>query len=83
MQSLQKSFTRQILSSQRLGITQVPVQYFAAKNVKDKTPGDEKNFINKQEQDILKNLLKKISTQQKEAEKTKDDRKTNELAELK
>ncbi|CDW83300.1 UNKNOWN [Stylonychia lemnae] len=83
MQSLQKVFARQLISSQRVVTVQFPSAGFAAKDAKEKSTGDEKNFINKQEQEILKNLLKKVSAQNKEAEAEKATRKTTELAELK
>ena len=43
------------------------VAYFGPKK-SDKSLGDEKNYINKQEQDVLKNLLKKMKAQEEKAE---------------
>lgn len=48
--------------------------------MKDKATGDEKNFINKEEEKLLKNLLKKLKD---EASETPAKREKEQLAEIK
>lgn len=52
---------------------------FAKSSMQDKATGDEKNFINKEEEKILKNLLKKLK---EEASETPEKRKKEQFAEI-
>ena len=55
------------------------------KKTSDKASGDEKNYINKQEQQLLKNLLKKVKDQAETTSLPEDkklEKAQNELKEL-
>ena len=45
---------------------------FASKPLSEKERGDEKQFFNKEDEKVLKNLLKKLQTQSKQAEATEE-----------
>ena len=51
-------------------IARVPSMSFAGKPLGDKERGDEKVFFNKEDEKVLKNLLKKMQTQAKQGEAT-------------
>ena len=82
MQSLSRTLFRNLHLTQRpatLALAQCQSAGFA-KNAKEKATGDEKNFISKQEAEMLKNLAKKFSA---EAKETPEDREAENKAELK
>ena len=61
MQSLISTTSKLAFKSQS---TYTAMRFFAGTTKKDaKSLGDEKNYINKQEQQLLKNLLKKVKDQ--------------------
>lgn len=62
-----------------VAMTYLPVMSFAEKKpFGEKEKGDEKVFFDKQDEKVLKNLLKKMQAQQKIAEKTKEEVETYE-----
>eukprot|EP00347_Sterkiella_histriomuscorum_P011244 403373192 len=83
MQSLQRSFTRHyMMNSSRaaMSLTQLQSASFAKSTIEKKATGDEKQFINKEEEKLLKGLLKKMK---EEASETPEQRISEEKAELK
>ena len=72
MQSLiAKTVLRESLVAARF----TPVRAFAAKSgpLEGKEKGDEKQFFNKEDEKVLKNLLKKMQTQTKQAESAEEN----------
>ena len=67
MNSLQRFISNRLFLVNVRNLTgRLPSAAFATKPLKEKATGEEKNFINKQEQEALKNLLKKIKGEQKD-----------------
>ena len=52
------------------------------KKKSDRALGEEKDFINKQEKDLLKNLMKKVKDQAEKVEMTAEQKKTADLKEI-
>lgn len=79
MQSLIKN-TVAIRSSVRALTAAVPAMNFATKPLDGKEKGDEKNYFNKEDEKVLKNLLKKMSAQAKAAEQAPEEVQKSEAA---
>lgn len=76
MQSLiAKTVLRDSVLAARTGLYAVPAMSFAAKSgpLAGKEQGDEKQFFNKEDEKVLKNLLKKMQTQSKQAESAEEN----------
>ena len=73
MQSLISLTSRTVIKRSTLVAAQ-KMAFAPPKKTSDKSLGDEKNFINKQEQELLKNLLKKVKVQATECSKTEDQK---------